>query len=207
MNNPYDNDEVKQLQFKLGHIGEQIVREEINRFDGYSTVKAEYACPDYKIFINDKLAGFAEIKVQQARNILNDGRKIGYSFPCATIDNYRKFNAPETPLEFYVVDPAAGLVRWDYFNELEREREIDGAIFPFDKYAKFFNADTHHWHIKQFRYSFNINGIDIAELLSIINERDKLVKQLQTDKVDSYREKRMLSYVCNKPIYVEDAPF
>lgn len=44
MNNPYDNDEVKQLQFKLGHIGEQIVREEINRFDGYSTVKAEYAC-------------------------------------------------------------------------------------------------------------------------------------------------------------------
>lgn len=193
-NNPYDNPIVKDFNYKLGHLGEKIVREEINSFTGYSTLKSEYSCPDYKIFINGKLAGFAEVKVQSARDIFNDGRKIGYSFPAKTIENYCKFDTPETPLEFYVVDPSAGIVRWNYFSELEKTRDIDGREVPFDIYAKIFNGDSHNWHIEQFRYHFPIKDKLIAELLDIIAERDQFIYELRHNEIDTLREQRMSAY-------------
>lgn len=197
MNNPYQNKNVKQFNYKLGHIGERIVSDEINRFDGYSTVKTEFACPDYKIFINDKLAGFAEVKVQKARDILNNGRKIGYSFAVQQIDNYRSYDTPETPLEFYVVDPEVKRVFWDYFSELEHERRIDGAVFPFDKYAPLFDGDAHHWSIQQFRYSFSIDEDIADEMQQIIKERDELVGTIQHGQINVLRAARMNSYAKN----------
>lgn len=194
MINPYDNEDVRQLNFKLGHIGEQSVRKEINRFDGYSTVKAEFTCPDYKIFIGGELAGFAEVKVQKMRYLLSGNRALGYSFKSATIDNYRKFNTPQTPLEFYVVDPVAKTVFWDFFSELEREREIDGAIFPFDQYAKLFDGEAHHWHISQFRYRFPISDTDADALRDTIEARDKIISGIQDKRVDELRERRMNAY-------------
>lgn len=195
MNNPYQTEEVKQFNYKLGHIGERIVSDEINRFDGYSTVKTEFACPDYKIFINGNLAGYAEVKTQKARDVLNNGRKIGYSFKVRQIENYRSYDTPETPLEFYVVDIDARLVRWDYFSELERTRDIDGREFPFDAYAKSLDAEMHHWHVSQFRFAFPLNDADIAEIEAVIDERDKFIEDLKHNGINYFREQRMKNYL------------
>lgn len=196
MNNPYENNDVKQFNFKLGALGEQIVRDEINRFDGYRTVKSEFKCPDYKIFINNELAGYAEVKVQKARNLIN-GSFLGFSFNATTINSYRMFNTPKTPLEFYVVDPEVKRVFWDYFSELEHERRIDGAVFPFDKYAPLFDGDAHHWSIQQFRYSFSIDEDIADEMQQIIKERDELVGTIQHGQVNVLRAARMNSYAKN----------
>jgi len=195
MNNPYENNKVKKFNYKLGHIGERIVSDEIKSFDGYSTVKTEYACPDYKIFINGNLAGYAEVKTQKARDVLNNGSRVGYSFAVQQIDNYRSYDTPETPLEFYVVDIDARLVRWDYFSELERARDIDGREFPFDAYAKSLDTEMHHWHVAQFRFAFPLNDADIAEIEAVIDERDKFIEDLKRNDIDYFREQRMKNYL------------
>lgn len=193
---------------RKGALGENIVDKYLSKAGYDVEVPIERAngsasVVDFEIFSNDRLVFCAEVKTQAAYPYGIEQAPC-YSFPKDKIDAYVRYaHEHDKPVNFYVVDPTDGFVRFaNIFNLLKPT--IIARQFPSVSQNNGLNCICYYFHREQFGGKFAIEPNDLAELRKLFGIESKPTQE--PDKETAPEEKPAPSEPATKNADILTAP-